>query len=196
MKTKIIFFSAILFSLPTLSSAALECNGGELAIVSGNVATNHISPSEQLGTIQLVLQENGDIKENHYGTNFKKGHKSETKIVFAGEGEIYGQIVAQENVSTWLNHSITFDNGENALYTQNDHAIALMPPLAFDEIIGACKFNVIEQVTNFDGVGIFAGATGYITAQGVVNFCPQDLANPPHNTFTLSGELCLIKHHH
>lgn len=170
--TRISIVTAILLagSLSTASASTFWRCDGDLVKVSGSVNTENVNAYSQTGKIELFL---------------KSTEEGENKS-FAGT--INGYILESTGVRSVLSHTIEFDNGDR-LYTNNDVAIALLPPLETEKDGTPCAFNVFEVISDISGTGEFSDVSGQILVNGSISFCSFN----NNNSFTLSGTLCLAE---
>lgn len=170
-----LFTFAAFTSLPMLAHAALSCENGNKAYLSGRVTTVNISPTRQAGQMCLTLT-------NAYG-----------KEIYDKCGAILGNVVSSDpqRGSSLLNHTVMFSKNE-AFTTQND-AAQITGVVAVNDAGVPCGFSVVEKISkvNWSSSIVAAGAVD-INARGTVNSCPSNNVN----NFALSGEVCLKQTEH
>jgi len=139
--------------------------------VEGEVKTVNISDTTQVGSIELVLLDEGD-NEAFRETGFLVGNVTEA-----------GSLPKP----TLLTHTALFSGG--SFITQDDKAyVTGVRKLSEDGI--PCSFFINEEITDIVlGTGFFADVeSADIYADGYISACIADGEN--ENEFELSGTLC------
>lgn len=156
------------------------CSIGQHFNVEGSLKSTNISQLEQEGKLKLKL------------IQYINGEK---EAEYSGKGTSYGQIInpgALPPEPTLLNHIISLKNGRDTIITQADQAyitgvVDVVPGTSIP-----CAFSIEEYITSMSGsTGVFTNATGMVKATGTINSCPQNANDEYHNSFTLSGYVCL-----
>lgn len=164
-----------LTSLPVSGYAALSCEHGSKANLSGRVTTVNISPTRQAGQVCLTLT-------NAYG-----------KEIYDKCGAILGNVVSSDPQAgtSVLNHTVVM--GKNEAFTTQNDAAQITGVVAVNDSGAPCAFSVVEKISkvNWSSSLVATGAVD-INGRGTVSSCP----NNNMNNFVLSGEVCVKKARH
>jgi hypothetical protein len=147
--------------------------------VEGKVDTINVSPTEQVGTIELVLLDADD------------------NVAFGDSGEnpafLRGAFDGGTPFSPTLAHTAIFLDGSSMQTAGDTVRIDFANPRKFDSQGQPCSFDVTENITKSQGTGFFQDVTSIdITATGYISACVEDgpLPDENENEFELSGKLC------
>ena len=138
--------------------------------VSGSIKTKNISPTAQVGEIDLTLQ-------------------NDSGVFFSESGSLDGKVTSSsaELGTTILDHKVKFPKG-NHFKTKGD--LAKITGISGAEQDGTpCAFFVSEAISDIPkGTKMFKNVTSVnVTANGVLNNCSY----LNENVLTLSGKICL-----
>ena len=138
---------------------------------SGTVTTENITSTLQMGSIDLILSEDGST-------------------IFDEHGSLVGNITGADGFGTTiLSHKARFPQGDSFV-TSGDKAMPVYPYVGdVDEEGIPCSFWIHETIEKTaKGTRLFKNVTYVsISADGYVSNCPTE----NENFFELSGTLCL-----